>query len=148
MDKPPPVVEKTPPANDRPQAAPPDVAAAPTETSTTTATSPARHEDNAAKGSGKQPKAKSAGKEAGLSPTLLADLEAAERALAANDLGEAIRRARHSLYERKTARASAILTRAFCMQHDLGAAKAELAHVAAADRARILRVCRAAGLDL
>jgi serine/threonine-protein kinase len=147
MDQPPPVVEKTPPPTDRPQAAAPDAHPAAPATESATATPP-RPEDSVAKGAGKQAKAKGAGKEAALSPTLLAELEAAERALAANDLGEAIRRARHSLYERKTARASSILTRAFCLQRDLGAAKAELAHVASADRARVLRVCRAAGLDL
>ena len=83
-----------------------------------------------------------------LSPTLLADLEGADRALAAKDAAEAIRLARHSLYEKKTARAAAILTRAFCLQKDLGAAKAEWSHVAASDRAKVLRACRAAGLEL
>jgi serine/threonine-protein kinase len=91
---------------------------------------------------------KAASREEALSPTLLADLDAGERALAAKDAGEAIRLARHSLYEKKTARASSIMTRAFCLQHDLGAAKAELGHVAASDRARVLRACRAAGMDL
>ena len=83
-----------------------------------------------------------------LSPTLRADLEAAERALAAKDAAEAIRRARHSLYEKKTSRAAAILTRARCLQGDLGGAKAELAHVASFARARVIRACRAAGVDL
>ena len=35
-----------------------------------------------------------------------------------------------------------------CLQGDLGAAKAELGHVAAFDRARVLKACRAAGLEL
>jgi serine/threonine-protein kinase len=83
-----------------------------------------------------------------LPATILADLEAGERALAAKDAAEAIRLARHSLYEKKTSRAAAILTRAYCLQGDLGAAKAELSHVAAAERARVLRACHAAGLDL
>ena len=91
---------------------------------------------------------KAAPKDEPLSPTLLADLEAAERALAAKDAAEAIRLARHSLYEKQTSRASSILTRAFCVQHDLGAAKAELGHVAASERARVLRACRAAGMEL
>jgi serine/threonine-protein kinase len=96
----------------------------------------------------KTTRGKGAGREEALSPTLLADLGAGERALAAKDAGEAIRLARHSLYEKKTARAASIMTRAFCLQHDLGAAKAELVHVAASDRARVLRACRAAGMDL
>jgi len=83
-----------------------------------------------------------------LSVTLRADLEAAERALAAKDAAEAIRRARHSLYEKKTSRAASILTRARCLQGDLGGAKAELAHVASFERARVIRACRASGLDL
>jgi hypothetical protein len=96
----------------------------------------------------KTARGKAASREEALSPTLLADLEAGARARAAKDAAEAIRLARHSLYEKKTARASAILTRAFCLQHDLGAAKAELGHVAASERARVLRACRAAGMEL
>jgi serine/threonine-protein kinase len=96
----------------------------------------------------KTARGKGAGREEALSPTLLADLDAGERALAAKDAAEAIRLARHSLYEKKTSRAASLLTRAFCLQHDLGAAKAELAHVAASERARVLRACRAAGMDL
>lgn len=96
----------------------------------------------------KTARGKAASREEALSPTLLADLDAGERALATKDAGEAIRLARHSLYEKKTSRAASLLTRAFCLQHDLGAAKAELAHVATSDRARVLRACRAAGMDL
>jgi len=66
----------------------------------------------------------------------------------AKDATGAIRAARHSLFEKKTARAASILTRAYCLQHDLGAAKAELAHVTGPERARVLRACRAAGMDL
>jgi tRNA A-37 threonylcarbamoyl transferase component Bud32 len=80
--------------------------------------------------------------------SVTAELNAAEKALAAKDLAEAIRRARHSLYGKKSSRASAILTRAFCMQGDLGAAKAELAHLRGAERARVIRACRAVGMDL
>jgi eukaryotic-like serine/threonine-protein kinase len=76
------------------------------------------------------------------------DLDAAEKALAVRDPAEAIRRARHSQYEKKTSKASSILTRAFCMQGDLGAAKAELSHVSGVERVRVLKTCRAAGLDL
>jgi hypothetical protein len=90
----------------------------------------------------------SASREVALPESVAAELAAAETALAAKDPGEAIRRARHSLYEKKTSRASSILTRAYCLQGDLGAAKAELGHVAAYDRARVLKSCRATGLDL
>jgi hypothetical protein len=83
-----------------------------------------------------------------LPESVTAELNAAEKALAAKDLAEAIRRARHSLYGQKSSRASAILTRAFCMQGDLGAAKAELAHLRGAERARVIRACRAVGMDL
>jgi hypothetical protein len=31
---------------------------------------------------------------------------------------------------------------------DLGAAKAELSHVAASDRVRVIKACRAAGMEL
>lgn len=88
------------------------------------------------------------GREESLPATVVAELDAAEQALRAKDAAEAIRRARHSLYEKKSSRASAILTRAYCLQGDLGAAKAELSHVAPADRPRVLRACRTAGTAL
>jgi len=96
----------------------------------------------------KSSRPKSAAREESLPAPVAAELDAAESALAAKDLGEAIRRARHSLYDKKTSRAAAILTRAYCLQGDLGAAKAELGHVAVSDRARVLKVCRAAGMEL
>jgi eukaryotic-like serine/threonine-protein kinase len=91
---------------------------------------------------------KSTSREEALPASVAAELDVAESALAARNLAEAIRNARHSLYEKKTARASSILTRAYCLQGDLGAAKAELSHVAASDRARVIKACRSAGLDL
>jgi len=97
---------------------------------------------------GKAARSRTASREEPLPASVAAELDAAESALAAKDLGEAIRRARHSLYEKKTSRASAILTRAYCLQGDLGAAKAELSHVAAPDRARVIKSCRAAGMEL
>ena len=94
------------------------------------------------------PRNKPAARDETLPGSVSAELDAAEKALAAKDPAEAIRRARHSLYEKKSSRASSILTRAFCLQGDLGAAKAELAHLAGAERARAIRACRAAGIDL
>jgi serine/threonine-protein kinase len=91
---------------------------------------------------------KSTSREEALPASVVAELDEAESALAARNLVEAIRSARHSLYEKKTARASSILTRAYCLQGDLGAAKAELGHVAASDRARVIKACRSAGMDL
>jgi hypothetical protein len=138
-----PVTEKpTPPPVEKPpvvavDAAPAVVATAPEE--------PAKHEGKPVEKPGR---AKPMPKDEPLSPTLQADLDAAERALAAKDAREAIRLARHSLYEKKTARASSILTRAFCLQQDLGAAKAELSHVAGSERAKVVRACRAAGIEL
>jgi hypothetical protein len=97
---------------------------------------------------GKVARPKSASREEPLPASVAAELDAAESALAAKDLGEAIRRAHHSLYEKKTSRASAVLTRAYCLQGDLGAAKAELGHVAAPERARVIKSCRASGMEL
>ena len=101
-----------------------------------------------AKGPEKPARTKSVPREEAVPASVTAELDAAESALAAKDLGEAIRRARHSLYEKKTSRAAAILTRAYCLQGDLGAAKAELGHVAPPDRARVVKSCRAAGIEL
>jgi serine/threonine-protein kinase len=100
-----------------------------------------KHPERAARG-------RSAAHEEQVPPAVAAELDVAESALAAKDLGEAIRRARHSLYEKKTSRASAILTRAYCLQGDLGAAKAELGHVAAPERTRVVKSCHAAGIEL
>lgn len=97
---------------------------------------------------GKAARPRTTSREEPLPASVAAELDAAESALAAKDLGEAIRRARHSLYEKKTSRASAILTRAYCLQGDLGAAKAELSHVAASERARVIKSCRSAGMEL
>jgi serine/threonine-protein kinase len=91
---------------------------------------------------------KASAREEVLPASVAAELDAAESALLAKDLSEAIRRARHSLYEKKTSRAASVLTRAFCLQGDLGSAKAELGHVAAPDRARVIKSCRAAGMEL
>jgi tRNA A-37 threonylcarbamoyl transferase component Bud32 len=97
---------------------------------------------------GKAAHSRTASREEPLPASVAAELDAAESALVAKDLGEAIRRARHSLYEKKSSRAAAILTRAYCLQGDLGAAKAELSHIAASERARVIKSCRAAGLEL
>jgi serine/threonine-protein kinase len=61
---------------------------------------------------------------------------------------EAIRLARRTLTEQKSSRAFAIITRSFCKLGDLGNARANLHNVASADRARVLRYCKAAGTDL
>jgi eukaryotic-like serine/threonine-protein kinase len=76
-----------------------------------------------------------------------AELDAAESVLDA-DPSEAIRQARHSLSTAKSSRAFSVITRAYCKQGDLGNAKAALHSVGAADRARVLKYCKAAGTDL
>jgi hypothetical protein len=134
-------IEKTVAPPDKPPVIAVDASPTTTAVAVTKDEPPPKHEDKAP---GKTPRPKVA-KDGPLTPTLLADLDGAERALAAKDAREAIRLARHSLYERKTARASSILTRAFCLQQDLGAAKAELAHVAAGERGKVVRACRAGG---
>lgn len=96
----------------------------------------------------KSARPKAPANEEALPPAVAAELDAAEKALANRDIAEAVRRARHSQYDKKTARASSVLTRAFCLQGDLGAAKAELQHVTGPERARVVRACRAAGMEL
>jgi tRNA A-37 threonylcarbamoyl transferase component Bud32 len=83
-----------------------------------------------------------------LPPAVAAKLDDAEKALSAKNVADAIRLARQSMYDKKTARASSILTRAYCIKGDLGAAKAELQHVSGAERTRVLKACRAVGMEL
>jgi len=83
-----------------------------------------------------------------LTPAAAGDLAEAEAALEAGKSADAIRLAQHSLYAQKTSRAYVIMVRAHCTQGDLGNAKAALAHVAARDRAALLRACGKLGVDL
>ena len=87
-------------------------------------------------------------KEESLSPTVAAELDAALASLNEGNVAEAIRKARHSLFEQKTSRAFVILTRAYCTTGDLGAAQASLRNVAASERARVVHACKATGMDL
>jgi serine/threonine-protein kinase len=83
-----------------------------------------------------------------LTPAAAGDLADAEAALEAGKGAEAIRLAQHSLYAQKSSRAYVIIVRAHCTQGDLGNAKAALGHVAARDRAAVLRACGKLGVDL
>jgi hypothetical protein len=83
-----------------------------------------------------------------LNPAAAGDLAEAEAALESGKSADAIRLAQHSLYAQKTSRAYVIMVRAHCTQGDLGNAKAALAHVAARDRAAVLRACGKRGVDL
>jgi serine/threonine protein kinase len=82
-----------------------------------------------------------------LPPELVAELDAAEKAID-GDPSEAVRQARHTLATAKSSRAFSIIARGFCKQGDLGNAKAALHSVGGADRARVLKYCKAAGTDL
>ena len=83
-----------------------------------------------------------------LSPAAAADLDDAEKALAAGKPGEAIRLAQHSLYAERSARAYAVIARARCAEGDLGNAKAALAQVEPRARPAVVRACHALGVDL
>ncbi len=76
-----------------------------------------------------------------------ADLESAEAELKAGKFDAAIHIARRTLNTQKTARAFALITRAYCAAGDLGNAKANLPSVGA-ERARVLRDCKKSGTDL
>ena len=82
-----------------------------------------------------------------LPPEVVAELDEAERAVAANPT-EAIRLARHSLTRKQSSRAFSIIARAFCHRGDLGNAKAALLSVGGGDRGRVLRACRDLGVSL
>jgi serine/threonine-protein kinase len=82
-------------------------------------------------------------------PTNVAqDLRAAEAAAQAGDWPEAMRLAKRSLRTRKTGRAYAILTMAYCHEHDLGNARPNFRKVPARLRADVLRECDRCDIDV
>jgi hypothetical protein len=85
---------------------------------------------------------------AALSPEAARDLDEAEAALDAGKPGEAVRLAQHSLYAQKSSRAYALITRARCVQGDLGNAKASFVHVAPRDRSSVVRACGKLDIEL
>jgi serine/threonine-protein kinase len=96
--------------------------------------------------SAKPAKAAHGGTTESLPPEVKAELDDAEKQIDSNPQ-EAIRMARHTLQEAKSARAFSIVTRAFCKLGDLGNAKAGL-HNVGGERARVIKYCKAAGTDL
>jgi serine/threonine-protein kinase len=72
-----------------------------------------------------------------------ADLDKAEAALAANHPADAIFYAEKSIRAQRTSRAFAIETRAHCATGNLGSAVATYQNVAAADRPRVRKECKA-----
>jgi serine/threonine-protein kinase len=122
----------------------PAAAAAPVEPAAVAADKPAAvaAKVEAAKPAGRPAKAEA------LPPEVVAELQEAEKALAAGDAREAIRLARHSLLAKTSGRAFAVITRAQCKQGDLGGAKASVHSVDKAELARVKRDCKAAGIDL
>jgi serine/threonine-protein kinase len=115
----------------------------PPPTGATVVAPPPNVELHSAKGA---PPPKKEAKES-LPPEIAAELDAAEKAID-GEPAEAVRQARHTLAAAKSSRAFAIIARAFCKQGDLGNAKAALHSVGSADRARVLKYCKAAGTDL
>ena len=86
-----------------------------------------------------------------LAPTdarALAELELAEKALAANNAEEALHHARRSLQAEPSGRASSLLTRAHCSQHDLSNAQAQFQGVPRALRAACKQWCATFDIDL
>jgi serine/threonine-protein kinase len=75
-------------------------------------------------------------------------LDEAAAALKSGDPKEAIRIARRSLNERSTVRAYSLIARAYCRLGDLGNVRAQLPHLPARERKRIVHVCKQAGVDL
>ncbi|WNG39784.1 protein kinase [Archangium violaceum] len=71
-----------------------------------------------------------------------ADLEEAEKALAANNAEEAIRIARRSQRTQVTKASYSILTRAHCRQGDLANARAQWPKVPSAERNRVRQYCK------
>jgi serine/threonine-protein kinase len=86
--------------------------------------------------------------EPALPPSVIADLNQAERALEAGKVADALHFARKTLMVTRSGRAFSIITRAYCRAGDLGNARANLRSVASGERARVVRVCKGFDVDL
>ncbi|MBI5542289.1 MAG: serine/threonine protein kinase [Deltaproteobacteria bacterium] len=83
-----------------------------------------------------------------LPAALAAELKEAERMLAAKDFHGADQLARRTLPTLVTSRANSVIVRAACGLGNLDGANSWLHRVAASDRPRVFRECRALGLEL
>jgi serine/threonine-protein kinase len=81
-------------------------------------------------------------------PAVAADLQAAEAALGKNDPSNAIHLARRTLTTQATSKAHSIITRGFCLQGDLGNAKASFRSVTGSERAIAIKACKKNEIDL
>jgi serine/threonine-protein kinase len=120
------------------EAAKPPVAAAPVDKPVAVAAAPGK--PAAAKGERKAA-------DAPVPPELAADLQAAEQALDGGDAAKALHLARRTLTVKKTARAYALITRAYCKQGDLGNARANLVHTGG-EKSSVVRACKKLDVDL
>lgn len=93
------------------------------------------------------PTSASAG-EVALPAGVATDLASAKAALEQGDAPQALLLARRSLQERRTTQAFVILTKAYCLQRNLGLAVAMLRNVAPRQRHDTRSACRALGLEL
>jgi serine/threonine-protein kinase len=129
-----------------PRPAPVDAAA---PSPTVAVADPTPHAETRSPSKPGEPKKAPDGKQhqAAIPPEVAEELAAAEKALDAGDLAEAIRVAQHSLQIVRTPRAFAIMARAYCRKGDLEGARIRLPNVGG-ERARVLRDCKAAGVEL
>jgi serine/threonine-protein kinase len=88
------------------------------------------------------PKSASQGKREVIPEAVRADLDEAERALAAGDSHEAIRLALRSLRTQKTQEARAVLARAYCRLKDLGNIKPQLRNLPLEKRRQVIQYCK------
>ncbi|WP_434382586.1 protein kinase domain-containing protein [Melittangium boletus] len=77
-----------------------------------------------------------------------ADLTLAEKALASNDVNEALRLARRSQRNAVTGASFSVITRAYCQRKELTNAKAHWIKVPESERARVKRFCKEQGIEL
>jgi serine/threonine-protein kinase len=77
-----------------------------------------------------------------------ADLDEATALLKKNDFDGALHIARRTLTVKKTSAAFALITTAYCLEGDLGNAKANFSSVGGADRARVVATCKKHEIDL
>jgi len=76
------------------------------------------------------------------------DLAAAERALASDQMEEALRIARRSQRKAVTGASYSVITRAHCQQGDLANARAQWSKVPSSERTKVRQFCKLKGIDL
>jgi serine/threonine-protein kinase len=152
LHKPEPTVESKVPVAAQPTVLPPPVTAPPPVAAPPVAappvTGPVETHSATHPTGDKPPPDKKAAKSEDVPAGVKGDLDEAAALLKKNDFDGALHLARRTLTVKKTSAAFALITTAYCLQGDLGNAKANFSSVGSGDRARVVAACKKHEIDL